>query len=209
MKKSKSYKFWDRVSGWSKAESAANSGLVKLLGSRFPVYIKPSDTVLDFGCGTGTITLRIGGHAKTVRGVDVSTGMLVRAQQNLSNNRIENVTFTKITELDGMFNNDYFEAITCFNVLQYIEDRKELLKRFYKLLNPGGTLMIAVPCFNSKKSPIVLLLGFMGFMRIMPKTYFLKVDEMEKEAVDAGFAIVESSGPSNSPEKFIVAKKAE
>jgi ubiquinone/menaquinone biosynthesis C-methylase UbiE len=125
-KTDKSYKFWDRVSGWSKAESAANSTLVKYLNSKFGIHIMPDDTILDYGCGTGTITLQIARNANKVYGIDVSEGMLKRAQQNLINQNIANTTFTKITALDKMFQEDSFQVITTFNVFQYIENREEL-----------------------------------------------------------------------------------
>lgn len=95
VKKDKSYKFWDRVSGWSKAESAANSTLTKCLKNKFGVHILPNDTVLDFGCGTGMITQQIARNTKKVYGVDVSQGMLKRAQQNLKDQNINNATFSK------------------------------------------------------------------------------------------------------------------
>lgn len=103
MEKDESYKFWDRVSGWSKAESAANSALVKCINSKFGIHIKPDDTVLDFGCGTGAITLRIARNANEVYGVDISGGMLKRAELNRENQNIDNASFIKITTLDEMF----------------------------------------------------------------------------------------------------------
>jgi ubiquinone/menaquinone biosynthesis C-methylase UbiE len=202
-----SYKFWDRVSGWSKAESAANSTLVKCLNKKFGIHIMPNDTLLDFGCGTGTITLQMARNANKVYGVDVSEGMLKRAQQNLKDQHIDNATFTKITTLDEMFRDDSFQVITIFNVLQYIEDRKELLDRFYELLKPQGTLIVAVPCFGGMNTLSALYVKFLRFVRIMPETYFFSVDEFEKEITATGFTIVESIDLSNLPEKFIVARK--
>ncbi|RNC66156.1 class I SAM-dependent methyltransferase [Proteiniphilum sp. X52] len=203
----KSYKFWDRVSGWSKAESAANSTLVECLNSRFGIHIMPDDTVLDFGCGTGTITLRIAKNANMVYGVDVSEGMLKRAQKNVEKQNIENVTFAKITTFNKMFNEDFFNVITTFNVFQYVENRKDLFEQFYKLLKPQGLLIIAVPCFGEMNSISALLVKFLRFFRIMPETYAFGEDEIEKEITDTGFSIIESIHLSNLPEKFIVARK--
>lgn len=202
-----SYKFWDRVSGWSKAESAANSTLVKCLNHKIGTLIMPGDTVLDFGCGTGTITLRIARNANKVYGVDVSEGMLKRAQQNLKNQHIDNADFTKITSLNEMFKDDFFQVTTTFNVLQYIENRKELFSQFYKLLKTQGTLIVAVPCFGDTNSFSMLLVKFLRFVRIMPETYFFSVDEIEKEITSTGFTIIESINLSDLPEKFIVARK--
>lgn len=206
-KTDKSYKFWDRVSGWSKAESAANSTLVRCINNKFGIHIMPDDTVLDFGCGTGTITLRIAQNAKKVYGVDVSGGMLKRALQNLKNQNIDNAAFIKITTLEEMFQDDFFQVITIFNVLQYIENRKELLKQFYKLLKPQGVLIVAVPCFGGMNTSSALVVKFLRLVRIMPETYFFSVDEIEKEITDTGFTIIESINLSNLPEKYIIARK--
>jgi len=203
----KSYKFWDRVSGWSKAESAANGPLVEHLNRQFGVHILPGDTVLDFGCGTGTLTLRIARHADSVCGVDVSEGMLKRAHQNLTAQGIDNTRFLKITALEQMFPPVSFSLITTFNVQQYIENRAELFNRFYNLLTPGGRLMMAVPCFSDANSLSAFFVRFLRFVRIMPRTYFFGTAEIEKEITDAGFTIVEGTNLSDLPEKFIVAIK--
>lgn len=38
--------------------------------------ITAEDTVLDFGCGTGGIALKLAGHCRKVIGVDISQSML-------------------------------------------------------------------------------------------------------------------------------------
>lgn len=207
MEKDKSYKFWDRVSGWSQAESAANSALVKCINSKFGIHIKLDDTVLDFGCGTGTITLRIARSANKVYGVDISGGMLKRAELNRENQNIDNASFIKITTLDEMFHDVSFQVITTFNVLQYIENRNALFKQFYKLLEPQGTLIVAVPCFGSMNSLSVLLVKLLRFIRIMPETYYFSIDEIEKEITGAGLSIIERINLSDLPERLIVARK--
>lgn len=207
MEKDKSYKFWDRVSGWSKAESAANSALVKCINSKFGIHIKPDDTVLDFGCGTGAITLRIARNANEVYGVDISGGMLKRAELNRENQNIDNASFIKITTLDEMFHDVSFQVITTFNVLQYIENRNALFKQFYKLLEPQGTLIVAVPCFGSMNSLSVLLVKLLRFIRIMPEIYYFSIDEIEKEITGAGLSIIERINLSDLPERLIVARK--
>nr|WP_320057843.1 class I SAM-dependent methyltransferase [uncultured Bacteroides sp.] len=203
----KSYKFWDRVSGWSKAESAPNSALVKCINNKFDTYIMPDDTVLDFGCGTGTITLRIARDANKVYGVDISEGMLKRAQLNLKNQSIDNAEFIKITVLNEMFQTDSFQIVTIFNVLQYIENRKELLDQLYRLLKYQGLLIASVPCLGEMNHFSALLVKFLRFVRIMPETYFFSIDEIEKEITAAGLTMVESITLSDLPEKFIVARK--
>lgn len=204
----KSSKFWDRVSGWSKAETELNSTLVKHLNTQFGKHIMPNDSVLDYGCGTGSITLRIAKNAKKVCGVDISEGMLKGAQQNLKSQNIDNATFRKITTLSEMFQDDSFQVVTIFNVLQYVENRKALFEQFYKLLEAQGVLILAVPCFGEANSFSARLVKFLRLVRIMPETYFFRIDEIEKEITDTGLNIIENSNLSDLPEKFIVAKKS-
>lgn len=207
-KADKSHQFWDRVSGWSKAENTANSTLVKHLNRTFGVHILPQDNVLDFGCGTGTITLQIARNASKVYGVDISGGMLKRAQQKLENQQIKNAVFTKTTALEEMFRDNSFQVITCFDVLQYLENREELFKQFHKLLKPQGTLIVAAPCLGDTNSFSVLLVKFLRFVRIRPETYYFSINEIEKEITNIGFTLVESINLSNLPERFIVARKS-
>lgn len=202
-----SYKFWDRVAGWSKAESAVNSTLVRYINSRFGIQIMPDDTVLDYGCGTGTITLRIAQNVKKVFGVDISGGMLKRAQQNLKAQNVHNATFMKITALNEMFPDNSFQLITMFNVLQYLGNRKGLFNQFYKLLESGGRLVVAVPCFKEMTSFGILFVKFLRFVRIMPRTYFFSIDEITREITDCGFTIIENTKLTNLPERFLVVRK--
>ena len=43
-------------------------------------YLKPTDTVLDFACGTGIVTLSLSPDVKELRGIDISNEMIRRAQ---------------------------------------------------------------------------------------------------------------------------------
>lgn len=205
--KDKSYKFWDRVSGWSKAETAANSTLAGWIDRRFGEYARPGDTVLDFGCGTGTLTLRMARSVCKIYGVDVSGGMLRRAELNMKDRNTKNAEFSKITDFNEMFPDGSFETVTSFNVLQYVENRGEYFEEFYRLLKPQGTLIVAVPCFGGANGLSTFFVRLLRFFRIMPKTYFFGVDEVEDEITGAGFTIVESINLSGLPEKLIVASR--
>ena len=201
------YKFWDRVAGSAKAETGANSALMKYLNSKLKACIMPGNTVLDFGCGTGIITLLIARIAKKVYGVDVSQSMLKRARQNSEEQKANNVAFIKITKLNETFPPDSFQVVTIFNVLQYVEDRQALFGQFYKLLQPQGTLIMASPCFGDMSFVSALLVKCLRFLHILPEIYYFRTDEIEKEIADAGFTVLESVNLSDFPERFIMAKK--
>ena len=53
----------------------------------------PEDVVLDLGCGTGAIALRLADAAARVVGRDISDGMLAEARRKAAERGVENVAF--------------------------------------------------------------------------------------------------------------------
>jgi ubiquinone/menaquinone biosynthesis C-methylase UbiE len=99
--------------------------------------------VLDYGCGSGLVTLRLQPFVKSITGMDSSKGMLeaLRSKvekQNLKNVHIRFMDLEQRAEAD-----DTFHLIVSSMTLHHIEKPVKLLKRFYDLLLPGGRLGIA------------------------------------------------------------------
>jgi 2-polyprenyl-3-methyl-5-hydroxy-6-metoxy-1,4-benzoquinol methylase len=98
--------------------------------------------VLDFGCGTGLLTLQLAPRVKSVTGVDNSRGMLnvlvaKIAKQNLTNVR------TLLLDLDaGDALPDMYDLIVSNMTLHHIREVGPLLDRFYKAISPGGHLCL-------------------------------------------------------------------
>lgn len=55
------------------------------------VSVSPTDTVLDVGCGPGTIGLALAPQVKKVYGLDYSQGMLTALEQNVTDLQLTNV----------------------------------------------------------------------------------------------------------------------
>lgn len=65
------------------------------------IFLKPSDEVLDFGCGPGTIATEIAPFVKSVLGCDLSTGMLGELEQNAKNLGLKNIKTKKLAFEDS------------------------------------------------------------------------------------------------------------
>ena len=107
--------------------------------------IAPSQNmnVLDYGCGSGLVTLRLQPFVKSITGMDSSGGMLeaLRSKvekQNLKNVHIRFMDLEQCTEV-----NETFHLIVSSMTLHHVKEPDRLLKRFYDLLLPGGLLGIA------------------------------------------------------------------
>ncbi len=110
----------------------------------FLPYLKPGISLLDCGCGQGTITV---GLAKAVEpghvtGIDVSETVIQRARDKATEMKIENVSFDvgNICQLD--FSDNSFDAVFSHNVLEHIPEPSEALQEIHRVLKPGGVVGI-------------------------------------------------------------------
>jgi tRNA/tmRNA/rRNA uracil-C5-methylase (TrmA/RlmC/RlmD family) len=64
--------------------------------------LKPTETLLDLYCGTGSITLFLGRYAKTALGVELNASAVSDAKENAKLNNINNVDFlcADVSQLD-------------------------------------------------------------------------------------------------------------
>jgi SAM-dependent methyltransferase len=93
-------------------------------------------SVVDFGCGTGSATpflLEIPG-VSSVLGMDVSAGSIESARQQHGSNRARFVTLLEYTP------NEQMDMVFCNGVFHHIPvaERAEAVRFIYRTLRPGG-----------------------------------------------------------------------
>ena len=81
-------------------------------------YLKGSDRVLEFACGTGLTTLRLAPHAAYIRGIDISPNMTALAREKTQG--LANVEITNTDLFEPCLEPGSFDAVTAFNVLLYL-----------------------------------------------------------------------------------------
>jgi ubiquinone/menaquinone biosynthesis C-methylase UbiE len=90
--------------------------------------------VLEVGCGTGLVLLRIAEFAREARGVDLSPGMLEKAKQ-----RGLDVSLGSATALP--FESDQFDVTCSFKVLAHIPEIEKALSEMARVTRPGGFVL--------------------------------------------------------------------
>jgi len=201
-------KFWNLVSKiFDNPKRTMNSPALLTVKQNSDKYFKPTDTVLDFGCGPGDITYEIALKTKEVYGIDFSEGMVQAANKKAKEHNLENVKYLNADLFDRSFQNISFDIVTAFNVLQYIQDKNQLYKKIHEILKPQGLFISSTACLGERHSPTRFLLSALTSLRVAPKIIFYKKTELENEMKKVGFSIIKTTDIAKLPERFIIARK--
>ena len=148
----KAEKFWDRTADYYDKEEKKDELTYRKLIEIAKKYLKVSDIVLDFGCGTGLICNEIADSVNMVYAIDISSKMIDIAKNKAANRKIQNINYIYTTIFDERFKEDSFDVILVFNVLHLLDDSQKVIQRIYELLKPEGYIISATPCMGEKPS---------------------------------------------------------
>jgi len=107
------------------------------------IQLSPSDDVLDFGCGTGLLSLAVRPRVGSVTGADTSAGMLQVFQQKIRAQNIGSVTPYLIDATRPLAAAGRFDLITSSMALHHVRDVPALFAEFRALLRDGGHVALA------------------------------------------------------------------
>jgi arsenite methyltransferase len=108
--------------------------------------ISQGETVLDVGCGAGIDAIfaaKMVGSTGAVSGIDLVTEMLARARENARLAGVSNITFIESSAEKLPFPDKGFDVVISNGVFNLVVDKQKALKEVFRVLKPGGRLMLA------------------------------------------------------------------
>ena len=108
--------------------------------------LKPGESVLDVGCGTGTLAIaakRHVGPTGTVYGIDASPEMIARASKKARKADSE-VIFKNATAEALPFPDSHFDAVLNTIMLHHLprKARQQCIQEIRRVLKPGGRALV-------------------------------------------------------------------
>ena len=129
--------------------------------------------ILDFGGGTGLLTLPLAKQAKSVTLVDISEKMLEQARLKAEQQDIKNIQFLEQDLLKNPMEQE-IDLIVVSRVLHHMPDLDEALSLFHQHLKEDGQLLLA------------------DFTKTEANHHGFDLAELEKQLIEHGFSSVHS-----------------
>jgi len=144
--------------------------------------------ILEPGCGSGIMSTRLSKQGANIYLLDISTNALKTVAWNFNR---------KNTKPAGSINGD----ITCMpladnsmdvvwnqGVIEHFTDRKPIVKEMFRLVKPGGKIIIFVPGHMSALHMVYLTLCAFGMKKLWPfdEQDFLKKSQLRGDLEAAG-----------------------
>ena len=202
----KNEKFWDRIaSKYDRIEQ--NDIAYPFFIEKAKAYLKASDTILDFGCGTGLVCNEISGYVRSVQAIDISAKMIEICKSKASEHNIMNIEFARTTLFDEKLKEGSFDAVIAFNIFHLLEEPQNYFQRINQILKPGGFILSATPCML--EAPFLNhTLKFFSLLGVTPKLNSFTSTEMEQLFLCASFKMIEMNRiKPNSPQYLCISQK--
>lgn len=141
---------WNKVASWydqlvSDEGSDFHQNLI-LPGAVRILKPRPSEKILDIGCGQGVFCRKLASLMADVTGIDASPKLIKLAKERSPGIKY----FVLDAENLQMFEHNTFDAATCILALQNMDSPAQVIKETSRVLKPKGAFLFVLnhPCFR-------------------------------------------------------------
>lgn len=198
--------FWDKAAAKYEKSAISDMDGYRDTLDRTIRHLKPTDRVLELGCGTASTVLQLAGHVAHLTATDISPAMIEIGRAKVAEAGVTNVTLRVGTASDADVDAPY-DAVLALNLLHLLPDQDAALRQIHAALKPGGLFISKTACLGEKWffKPLVTLLSWLGKA---PFVTHQRQAALRAAILGAGFEGVEElSQPGTPPRLYMVVRR--
>ena len=180
-------RFWNRIAERYAARQISDVAAYEALLADAALRLRPTDRVLEIGCGTGGTAIHLARGVASYTATDFSAEMIRIARAKPAPDTLRLIEAEAAEALaDGPF-----DAVCAFNVLHLVDDPADLLRRIEAGLRPGGLLISKTWCFADLNRRMRMLFVLMRGIGLFPDARWLTADQLRATVTAAGLVILD------------------
>ena len=184
-------RFWDLIARKYAADAIADVAGYETTLKRVQDLLSVDDDVLELGCGTGSIALRLAPFTRRLRATDLSTEMIAIAREKLAAAPTPQLSL-EVADADApSVAPGSQDVVLAFSLLHLVDDLDYTLAVAAHALRPGGLLIAKTPCVG-EMSPLItrLALPLMRALGKAPQVLCFKAPELQAAMVRQGLELL-------------------
>ncbi|CUJ37571.1 class I SAM-dependent methyltransferase [Cognatishimia activa] len=201
--------FWNKMARGYAKRPVANPDAYQVKLDKTAEYLKPTDRVLEFGCGTGTTALIHAPRVAQIDAIDFSSEMIAIAKEKLWERSARNVNFevSSFEDWPTPVSGHGYDAILGMSILHLVKDAEATLDKLHASLKPGGLFFSSTVCLGDSKGLERFFLPPLSAIGILPKIRFFSGEDLKSLLRSHGFELEFDWRPDGSAGVFIVARR--
>ena len=140
-----SQQYWDGLASTfdDEPDHGLGDALIRKTWTEFLKIWLPSTgmTVLDIGCGTGSLSIVLAGLGHKVTGIDLSPSMISHAHVKAATHGFQ-IEFRVMDAAFPQLSHQQFDVIMCRHLLWALPEPEQVLQRWTEFLKPKGRLIL-------------------------------------------------------------------
>ena len=201
--------FWDNLAERYSRKPVPNLASYQRKLDITKARLRPTDVILDVGCGTGSLALELAPGVAHVHALDYSAAMIEIGRRKATAQKVTNVTFHQKTLAEpNLFEPEQFDGVCAYNILHLVEDRDATVSKIVEYLKPGGFFISSTVCLGDSIIPYRPILSLMRTFGKAPMVRVFNADTLLRELGDVGFVdIATQDVGAKKTIAFVVATK--